>query len=405
MEEENQTVDNISMNFNMPFEKTKKQYKNDQKKKVNDYLIIQLEDSIQKIDVNLWNNLLGDEGTFDWNGCKFIEEAFCGNPEPENNWKLYYLIIKDEKQQPILATFFSELMCKDDIISPSFVSEQIEEIRKQDFYYLTSKVIMMGSLLSEGNHLFLQRNHPKWKNAVFEMIRIMNKIKEQNDCVSVYLRDIDTEDIEIRDFLITEGFIKANMQDTHVVEDLNWVNDDEFLNTISYRSRKHVRKFILKKKKEFDFSVVNKSDYTYLDECYNLYLNVKRQSFVINTFSLPKKMFKKIFDDPNWEILLLKIKNQNLGCFVFSYKSSTNNYCPVVIGLNYDYNEKYFCYRQALFQLLRRAIELKAKKVYLGMDASIEKQKMGAKVIPKSVFKQANNNYNMDVISLFKQNN
>lgn len=405
LEEEKLTVEDISVNFNMPFEETRKRFEKKEITTSDINLNIQFETSINKIDEELWNKLLGNEGTFDWNGCKFIEDSFTGNPEPENNWKLHYLIIKDADNIPILATFFTELISKDDMISPSAVSEQIEEIRKQDPYYLTSKVIMMGSLLSEGNHLFLRRTHTGWKAALLEMIRIMNEVKEKNNASAVYLRDIDTIDTEIRDFLITEGFIKAEMQDTHVIENLNWNTDDEFLNTISYRSRKHVRKFILKNESEFKVSFAEKSDYTYLEECYKLYLNVKRQSYVINTFDLPIKLFKNAFDDPNWEVLLLKIKSSDdLGCFVFSYKSKNNNYCPVVIGLNYDYNAKYFCYRQALFQLLKRARQLKANIVYLGMDASIEKQKMGAIVIPKSIYIQANNNYNMDVISLFKQN-
>jgi hypothetical protein len=263
----------------------------------------------------------------------------------------------------------------------------------------------MGSLLSEGNHLFLRRNHPKWKNALLELIRIMNEVKQKCGATTIHLRDIDTDDVEIRDFLITEGFIKAEMQDTHVVEDLNWSTEEEFLSTISYKSRKHARKFILKNQSEFDISFAEKSDYKYLEECYKLYQNVKGQSFIINTFDLPKRLFRNIFDDPNWEVMLLKVGPlKDLACFVFSYKSVKNNYCPVVIGLNYEYNSKYFCYRQALFQLLKRAVHLKANKVFLGMDASIEKQKMGVKIIPKSIYIQANNNYNMAVISLLKQN-
>ncbi|HSH67449.1 MAG TPA: aminotransferase class I/II, partial [Bacteroidia bacterium] len=405
LEEERISVDDISLNFNMEFDNTKKCYEVKQKNAVANNFIIQIENSIQKIDIDLWNNLLGDEGSFDWHGCKFIEESFKDNPEPENNWNLTYLIIMDENDVPVLATFFTELICKDDMISPSSVSEQIEEIRTKNPYYLTSKVITMGSLLSEGNHLFLQRDHPKWKNALLEMIRIMNEVKEKSNATAIHLRDIDTSDTEIRDFLIKEGFFKAPMQDTHIVENLKWNNNDEFLNTLSYRSRKHVRKFIFKTEHEFEVSFIKNSDYTFLDECYKLYLNVKKQSFVINTFDLPIKMFKNVFDDPNWEVMLLKVGPlKKLGCFVFCYKSQKNNYCPVVIGLDYEYNNKFFCYRQALFQLLKRANQLMINKVYLGMDATIEKQKVGATVIPKSIYIQANNNYNMDVISLFKQN-
>jgi DNA-dependent RNA polymerase auxiliary subunit epsilon len=45
-----------------------------------------------------------------------------------------------------------------------------------------------------------------------------------------------------------------------------------------------------------------------------------------------------------------------------------------------------------------RANALDSKKIYLGMDASVEKQKFGSRVVPKSVYVQSNDNYNMEFI-------
>jgi 7-keto-8-aminopelargonate synthetase-like enzyme len=417
LEEEGLTVDDISANFNLPFEETKKRYSNAlSPKPVNDFLI-QHERSIQLIDKDLWDELLGDNGTFDWEGCRFLEETFCDNPEPENNWKFHYLIIRDKNKKPILATFFTELLCKDDMISPSDISEQIEQTRKSNKYYLTSKVVMMGSLLSEGDHLYLDRNCPRWQEAMLEMIRIMNDVKNQSGATAVQLRDMDSRDSEMQNFLIKEGFIKVEMPDTHVIEKLNWNTTEGILGSLSYKSRQHMRKYVLKTEHVFDIKYYNKNsvfDDDKIQQWYNLYLNVKRQSFNLNTFELPLKLFRNINHFKGWETIEinfepgLKIQPQNEIspiAVVFCYKSLKRNYCPMIIGLNYTFNKDYFIYRQALYQMTKRGWLNNDKRIYIGMDASIEKQKLGACVIQKSVYLQAEDNFNMELIGLIKPSN
>lgn len=108
---------------------------------------------------------------------------------------------------------------------------------------------------------------------------------------------------------------------------------------------------------------------------------------------------------PNWEMVNLEIKNTGSPvCSIFCYKSARNNYCPMIIGIDYSLNEKYSGYRQALFQLVKRAAHKGYNKIYVGMDASVEKKKVGARAIPKSAFVQANENYNMEVIGILQNN-
>lgn len=74
----------------------------------------------------------------------------------------------------------------------------------------------------------------------------------------------------------------------------------------------------------------------------------------------------------------------------------------MIIGINYAFNSEYNIYRQALYQIVKRAKENRNKKVYMGMEAKIEKQKIGAKNIQKSLYLQAEDNFNMELISLLK---
>lgn len=407
LEEEGQTIEDISNNFDLPFEHTAKRYAGFTTQKKHPEFSIQHETSITNIDKDLWDELLGAEGTFDWEGCKFLEEAFCDNPEPENNWNFHYLIIRDKAQKPVLATFFSELLCKDDMAATSAVSKQLEEIRKTNKYYLTSKVVMMGSLLSEGNHLYIDKNFAGWQLALREMIKIMNEVKQACGASAIHLRDLDTNDEAVSEFLIKEGFIKAKMPDTHIVDNLNWNTHEELLETLSYKSRKHVRKYMIKNEEYFDITITKAGEAcpATIEKWYELYSNVKSKSFEINTFDLPRKLFNKIALHSNWETIDIKLKEGNQpACFVFCYKSSKNNYCPVIIGLDYAVNEKYSGYRQALYQLTTQAARRKYSRLLLGMDASVEKRKIGAKVTPKSIYIQAQDNFNMELITLLKQN-
>jgi 7-keto-8-aminopelargonate synthetase-like enzyme len=408
LEEEGQTVENISTNFNLPFEKTAKRYSINFQNTSESLFAIQNETTIHNIDKITWDDLMGDS-TYDWEGCRFMEETFRDNPEPENNWKLQFLIIRDQNKKPVLATLFSELLCKDDMIAPAAVSQQIEEVRKKEKYYLTSKVIMMGSLITEGNHLYVDRDHPHWREALLEMIRIMNEAKQKCGATMLQLRDLHSNDPEMRDFLIKEGFIKVEMPETHILHEANkWQNEKEYMQFLSGSNRWHFRRKILDKKDFFNVRVLTGKQKTkeQVAEWYKLYSNVKGKSYNINTYELPLKYFLNIVDHPSWEVIELSLKSNDLSndeggqvvSLGFCYKSAKHNYGIALVGLDYDYVVSHGCYRQTLYQSIVRANSLKCGKHYLGMDAAIEKQRFGVTVIPKSVYVQANDNFNMELI-------
>jgi 7-keto-8-aminopelargonate synthetase-like enzyme/predicted N-acyltransferase len=415
LEEEGQTIDDISNNFNLPFEETKKHYVSIGKNDLERPFDIQHETTIHNIDKELWDELLGDNGTFDWEGCRLLEETFCDNLERENNWELHYLIINDKAGIPVLATFFSVLLAKDDMIAPSNVSQQIENMRLTNKYYLTSKVVMMGSLLSVGNHLYINKKNFQWIDAILHMIEIMKGVKKKSGAMSIHLRDIDSLDIEIRDVLIKEGFIKVEMPDVHVVENLTWDSVNSYLESLSVNNRRNLSKTVIQTIDEYDV-VIRKSSVgcekvedeileSEIKYWYELYGNVKKGSFNLNTFDIPIKFFYSIINNPQWDVFELWLAESTRPvAVVFCQLSSKMNYSPTVIGLDYDYVLTKGCYRQGVFQSILRANKLKCKRVYLGMDASIEKQKFGSRILPKCVYIQADDNFNMELISTVYHN-
>jgi hypothetical protein len=142
-----------------------------------------------------------------------------------------------------------------------------------------------------------------------------------------------------------------------------------------------------------------------VDHWYQLYQNVKAHSLELNTFDLPRKWFERLFDNPKWEVLELRLKGEDSGpvCIVFSYKSNSL-YAPMVIGIDYTHNKAYKIYRQALYQLVLRAKDLHAEKVCLGLAAAVEKKKVGAAQIPAYAYIHSRDTFNMEVLASLKEN-
>src|SRR5690606_10323776 len=150
------------------------------------------------------------KGTFDWQGMRFLEEVFSNNPQPEDNWDFHYFLVWDEDKL-LLATFFTTALWKEDMLAPAYVSKKVEALRQNDPYYLTSKVISMGALTTEGEHLFLDRTSEKWKEALLTTMNAVVVEQEKAKASMVVLRDFPEGDEELKEFMISQGFIKVTM--------------------------------------------------------------------------------------------------------------------------------------------------------------------------------------------------
>lgn len=361
--------------------------------------------SITQINQDEWNNLLGNRGTFDWNGLNLLEKSFSNNELPENNWEFDYTIIKDPQGTPILATFLTASIAKDDMLSPASVSEQIESIRKADNpYYLTSKVLSLGSPLTEGNHLYLDRTSPFWKNAMKILFDKITELQELYKVNTTIVRDFPDNDEEMDAFLIDNGFFKIAMPDNHIIENLGWENKEEFKQLLSSNSRENFKRYIQRYEDKFEIEVIRNPGSEELSHFYELYTNVKIRSMVLNTFTLPYKLFEMIAISNNWEILSLKIKDEyNTGCknrsiaMAINYING-NEYNFVIVGMNYNFLDSYKCYKQLLYRTILRAKELNLKSVKMGFTSSFEKRKLGARVIPTVAYMQTKDTYGMQVL-------
>jgi hypothetical protein len=358
--------------------------------------------SIKEIDVKVWNDLFEGKGSYDYDGLVFLEETFSGNDMPENNWDFDYLVVKERASDKIvLATFLTTALCKEDMLAHEAVSEKIEQVRKsEDPYFLTSKMVMCGSLLTEGNHIFVNELSNYKKQAFNELYMFASGLQKKYGASSIMLRDFHDGDAFMDKMMLENGFFKVAMPDSNTYNNMTWKSEDQYLSTLSKKERYHVRSQIFRYSSQFVCEVVNNPSEDQINHWISLYKEVKTGSFKLNTFDLPDTLFKKISKYKNWEVLSLKLKTENgleEVAVVFNYKSGST-YNAMFIGINKHIQTEFSVYRQALYNILNRAKDLNCIQVQLGFTASLEKRRLGAESQATVAYMQSEDHFNASVI-------
>ena len=401
MKEENITLPDIYKAFKIPvpceIPATEQQIFSDQKLLTTHYF-----SGIQEIEKETWNRLFEGKGSFDYDGLDFLERAFSGHKEPENNWLFDYLIVNDPEGEIVAATFFTTALWKDDMLSPADISAQVEERRKRDPYYLTGRVVCAGSLLTEGEHLYINYQSKWWQQGMQVVFRRAYELQETYEANHIVFRDFHGNNNSLGNLMADNGFFKATMPDSFVIPSLGWKDKESFYQSLSENSKSHFRKKVFRHENRFKVSVIEDGvSRKETDYWYRLYLNVKERSLELNTFALPRRLFEEIAVAKNWEVIRLTIEGVYLEgqacCVVFCYKSG-NAYVPMIIGMDYTFNHQFGIYRQALYQVVMRAKALGKEKVHLGFSAGIEKKKLGAKAVPTCAYMHIRDSYDLEVL-------
>ncbi|MEO9257530.1 MAG: aminotransferase class I/II-fold pyridoxal phosphate-dependent enzyme, partial [Crocinitomicaceae bacterium] len=364
-------------------------------------LFIERHTSINEINKQEWNQIFEGKGSFDYDGIKFLESTFRNNALPENNWEFDYLIIKDKRNKIVLATFFTTTLCKDDMLSHEALSNKIEMIRKSNNpYYLTSLMVMTGSLLTEGNHIYIDQKSEFKKQALNEMYWMASSLMKKYNASSIMLRDFDDGNMELDKLMLGNGYFKTQMPERNTHTKLDWTNEEEYIARLSFNSRKQIKKRVLKYASLIDCKIVSNPTIDQTDNWFKLYNQIKNGSFKLNTFDLPQKLFRNISNFKNWEVLSLSLKDDPESkeiAVIFNYISD-NVYNAMFIGIDREREYEFSIYRQALYQVVLRANHLKCKSINFGFTSSIEKRKLGAESFKTVAYMQTNDHFNAAVI-------
>lgn len=371
------------------------------KEKLEYPLKLETYDSIEEINPGKWNKVMGGENCYDHEGLKYLEQVFHNNDLKEHNWDFKYLLIKDDFGEIVLATFFTRALWKDDMLAPPAVSKHMESIRKSNTYAHTSYVWMMGSLFTEGKHLYLDRDHAKCEDAMLCLFRYLDELDSSLKADVLALRDFGEEDAWLTAGLDNKGFVKVALPDASNFDLKRIAGESLFEEVLSIKSRKHFRKDVEPFIESCSIEIVTVLSDEELKKVHQLYLNVWEHNIDMNTFPYPIKMLEHMNCSRGWEFILAKsVDTKEIVGVMLCYKNQRVTYCPSLVGIDYAYTEEFSIYRQLLYQTILRAKNLHFKKIDFGFSASFEKRKLGATTHKRYAFLQAKDNYSLEMIEI-----
>jgi hypothetical protein len=368
--------------------------------------------SIDQLDTAEWDRLLGGRGAMESSALRTFETVFGalglgGAGQTEDAWDFHYYVVRDGDGVPVAATFFTTALWKDDMLSPSTLSREVERRRTDnaEAYFLTSPMVAMGSLLTEGDHLYLDRSRD-WRGALRLILQAARKEEDAAGAAAVVLRDLPDGDEEVHAFLLGEGLIRIPVWDTWVRE-IDFADDEEFLAGLKSKHRTHQRRNVLPWEPAFRVRVLEGGSPEALalpaeqrDALYRMYRAVHARAFDLNVFPLPQRVIDAVLASPRWEILVLSlVDHPDVPVAFIVQHIGSEHVTPVFCGLDYAYVETHHSYQQLLFQVIRSAQRHGARRIFYGMSADLQKRRFGARPTKHWAYVQATNTYNSDVLA------
>jgi 7-keto-8-aminopelargonate synthetase-like enzyme len=362
--------------------------------------------SVRALDRKEWDRLLGDRGAYDWSALSTLESVFpADSPEPENAWKFHYFLVRDAASRPVAATFFTTALWKDDMLSAPAVSAEVERRRESDPYYLSSTVVGMGSLLTEGNHLYLDRSLD-WRSALRLILQAARAEEDRAGASAVVLRDLPDGDQEIHPILLGEGFFRIPVFDTWV-RPINFTDDESYLASLRKKARYHQRANVLSWEDRYDVQVIAGGSPAARelagddrDHLYRLYRNVHARNLHLNVYPLPRRLLDAVLANPGWELTVLRLKDGPAEPVAFgALHIGASHVQPLFVGLDYSYVASHRSYQQTLWQSIRSAQRHGVEKVLFGMSADLQKARFGAVPERRWAYVQTTDSYQADVLA------
>jgi len=262
----------------------------------------------------------------------------------------------------------------------------------------------MGSMLTEGQHIYIDKQNEIWKQALVKLLDLVWAEQEKQEASVLFLRDFRDDDIEIRDFFMDQGFIKIETEESNIVNNVDKTDSNVFFEKkLDSKKRHYFRNDVLTNEALFTVSIenCNKED---VKSFYQLYENVKSRKLSINTFNLPFKYFEALCESKDCEIIKIKfIEDQRIVCVLICLKNEMI-YNLSLIGLDYTLDDSLNVYKKALYHTIKRGLDIKAEKICLGLSASFAKHKLGAETIKQVAYIQMKDNYSMTLIESMKHN-
>ena len=369
-------------------------------------LVVHRYQSIDELDHTEWDAMLGSVGSCSVEAQRVAEKAFASQTRQEYNWGFHYVIVRTADGTPVAASFFSSALNKDDMLMRDEVSQAVEVRRAADPYFLTSKIVTMGSGFSEGNHLYLNREGP-WRAALVRMLEVASEIYDQEAANMLLLRDLPADDPEMDAFLRDQGFVKIPMFTSYYLN-IDWSSREEYLAGLTRRKRRHLRE-IIDRSQHYSVRVFSpesgeKMGVADLAHLYRLYRNVADRKRKLNVFPLPASLMPRLQTSDAWELVAVYLSEEGGGprdgkpVAFYAAHAHSGHYAPFLCGLDYRFVFQHGAYRNMIFEMIQRAQTIGIKQIHMGMDADQEKLRFGCTPMENCVYLQARDHFNGELL-------
>jgi 7-keto-8-aminopelargonate synthetase-like enzyme len=357
-------------------------------------------ESIESVPSEAWDRTLAARG-FGASFLRYLEQTFGPHQSPENRWGFHYYRIADAADRTVLATFFTEAAMKDDMFAAPAVSRKIEARRRAEPDYLTSQALTMGSPLSEGDALFLDRAGP-WREALQLLVAHVAELAESAGTGLVVLRDLPAGDATLDAALLELGFAELPAPESHALE-ITWKTRAEYLASLPRRARRFQQRVVEPLAGVHEVRVWSRTErpppalWAHLRA---LYLAVWKKSLQLNTFALPEDFLPHMLDHDGFEIVTLTRPGVSSPDAFFAAYRGPGQYVALVVGLDPRAVREHGAYRRCLATAIDRAERLGLRHVTLGMGAPLEKRRFGARAVARKIWFQARDHFHADVLAL-----
>lgn len=366
------------------------------------------ERSIRALDAAEWDACLGQRGIFDAATLAMLEDVFGPHQPTENQWRFHYFVVRDESGRVVLATYFTEALWKDDLMAPAALSEQVERQRVNDPFFLTSRTLSMGSLLSEGNHLYLDREG-EWHGALRLLLAALEEVREESEAAMAVIRDLPAHEEDLDPVLADADFLRLPAPESWEIS-VDWKDPEAYLAKLSRRARRFHRRLVIPMDEAWDQEIVTQGGRS-LDEAewaqiQGLYRNVQERHLALNTFPLPTELLPAMLRTPGWELMLLRLRPEHGGKqdappegFALCH-AGASRYDWLLVGLDSQHSESHALYPQLVSRVVKRAAELGLVRIGLGLGSGAMKQRFGAEPEHRVMYVQSMDRFQQDLLEM-----
>jgi len=360
-----------------------------------DALTVETHASIDQLDAGIWDALVGDLSYIDARSMRAVERVFHGDhADREHRWSFRYVLVR-RGDEFVAAAPFTTLLMKDDTFMSAAVSAALERERSAEPYLFTSRAVVMGSMASEGEHMFLASGTARAAALIALAGAGVAEMKARG-CSTLVLRDL-ADDPELVRVLTGQGFVPVPLLERYHVQ-LDWRGEDAFLDALASNGRRRHVRAVHEQAPLFDVEVWDsRSDASddELSRMYALYRRMAAKNLRINIFPLPPELLRAQLESGSWELLVLRRRGGGRVIAWAAARPTGREYRALYCGVDYDdfHAGTINPYRQLLWQLVRRAGRLGCERLHLGMGAGQEKTRFGATAAPVLAFVRADDAY------------